>query len=355
MRIGIIACGSLFLGSAVLLGGCASERSSLPLPSADVNSLARPRPILFSFNGSDGAQPLALVNVSGTLYGTTGTGGARGKCDNSEGCGVVYRISPTGSEATVYEFTGVPDGAQPVGPLIDVDGTLYGTTAYGGATGAKECGSLGCGTVFSVTPSGKETVLHSFAHSDGSRPSGGLTAVGQTLYGTTPVGGTHNDGTFFSMTMGGQLTVLYNFGDKSSDASESLAPLVYLNGTLYGTSVVGGAGTKCDSGDEIGCGTVFGVTTSGKETVLHSFDGPPDGAGPYGGLIAVDGMLYGTTQYGGTGYTTFCYGPSGDRGGTVYNITTAGKEGVLYDFGGVVHDGQIPGTTWSTSKGRYMA
>jgi uncharacterized repeat protein (TIGR03803 family) len=83
-----------------------------------------------------------LINVNGTLYGTTWSGG-------SSNGGTVYRISTTGSEKVLYSFAGGSDGAHPSAALLNVKGTLYGTTAYGG--GGSGCGS-GCGTVFALTP-----------------------------------------------------------------------------------------------------------------------------------------------------------------------------------------------------------
>ena len=53
--------------------------------------------------------------------------------------------------------------------LIDVNGTLYGTTSSGG--------EYGSGTVFGVTTSGMETVIHSFSGSDGSEPLAALKNV----------------------------------------------------------------------------------------------------------------------------------------------------------------------------------
>ncbi len=202
-------------------------------------SLKGAQNILYSFginNGFYGAFPYApLVNVNGTLYGTTRFGGNDSK-------GVVYRISTSSGEQVVHNFTGGSDGETPVAGLLVMNGTLYGTTLYGG--GSSAC-KYGCGTVFSIGPSGAETVLHSFAGgSDGAYPSAALTAV---------------------------------------------------NGTLYGTTAAGGGAARCRQG----CGTIFSISPSGAETVVHSFSGDSDGREPLAGLLNVKGTLYGTTFRGG--------------------------------------------------------
>jgi uncharacterized repeat protein (TIGR03803 family) len=94
----------------------------------------------------------------------------------------------------LYSFKGgSEDGEYPEAGLINVKGTLYGTTYDGGANGD--------GTVFAITTSGAETVLHSFkgGSGDGEDPEAGLLNVKGTLYGTTFEGGANGDGTVFSL------------------------------------------------------------------------------------------------------------------------------------------------------------
>jgi len=246
--------------------------------------------VLHSFGGSqDGSDPYAgLLNVNGTLYGVTSMGG--GAYCSSRGCGTVYSITTSGNETVLYSFKGGSgDGVLPTAVLVDVKGTLYGTTSRGGVNGD--------GTVFSVTTSGtEETVLHSFGGSgDGETPAAGLLNVNGTLYGTTSSGGANCSsrgcGTVYSITRHGKETVLYRFKGGSGDGEYPNAVLINVNGTLYGTTTGGGV-----NGD----GTVFSVTTSGtEETVLHSFGGSGDGEVPYAGLLNVNGTLYGTTYEGG--------------------------------------------------------
>jgi uncharacterized repeat protein (TIGR03803 family) len=273
--------------------------------------------VLHNFgNKEDGSNPVAgLIDVDGTLYGATSSGGTYRH-------GTVFSITLGGKEKVLYSFGAKPDGEIPNGDLIDVDGTLYGTTV-GGGTG---CGFEGCGTVFGVTTNGTERVLHRFDNangSDGWYPDSGLADVGGTFYGTTYQGGLHGWGTFFSITRGGKEKVLHNFG-KGNDGWYPDANLIDVEGTLYGTTQGGGTG-HCGGGYG-GCGTVFSVTTAGKERVLHSFNGI-DGSFPEASLIDVGSALYGTSANGGRNHC----GPYGTCG-TVFSITTGGREKVLQSF-----------------------
>jgi uncharacterized repeat protein (TIGR03803 family) len=255
---------------------------------------------LHAFQWTDGAAPFAaLTGVGGTLYGTTEDGGSNDPRCGSRGCGTVFAFNPAaGTEWVVHIFEkrGV-DGRLPQGELVNVNGTLYGTTAYGG-TGT--CGSLGCGTVFSLNPrTGAVTVLYSFQDgTDGGFPSGGLISLNGTLYGTTYEGGIANHGTVFSIDpTTGVERVVHSFRANGLGGSSPVAGLISVNGTLFGTTFYGGTGT-CGSA---GCGTVFAINpTTGTERVLHSFqsDGA-DGYYPYASVIDIRGTLYGTTTGGG--------------------------------------------------------
>ena len=252
--------------------------------------------IVYSFRGKkygDGSRPAAgLINVSGTLYGTTTDGGQPHKCHS--GCGTVFKVTLAGVETVVYRFEDGGDGAYPFADLINVGGTLYGTTWGGG--GSTNCGSDGCGTVFKVTKAGAEKVVYSFGGgNDGAHPAAGLINVGGTLYGTTTDGGGSANcggdgcGTAFRVTKAGAEKVIYSFTG-ANDGAYPAADLINIGGALYGTTANGGAS---------GFGTVFKVTKEGAETVLHSFGETPDGASPYAGLVKVGGTLYGTTSQGG--------------------------------------------------------
>lgn len=297
--------------------------------------------VLRSFFGVRGALPLAdLIDVKGTLYGTTELGGDHGGCSGDR-CGTVFAITTSGKERVLHNFSGV-DGAEPLAPLIDVEGTLYGTTASGGVSNG--------GTVFSITQSGKETVLHSFkGGEDGAQPRAGLIYANGRFYGTTYGGGSASGsacgglgcGTVFSITKSGKETVLHSFA--GTDGAFPTASVIDVNGTLYGTTSGGGAhGSACGSTP---CGTVFAMTTSGKETILHNFSGP-DGAFPWAGVIDVNGTLYGTTIDGGAGGSGCAYAGCG----TIFSITTSGKESVLHSFGDY-GDGSYPFADLSNVNG----
>jgi len=302
--------------SVAMFTGCGSGSGTPLSPSPTGLAAERARPsvtygVLYSFKGGseDGADPYAgLLNVKGALYGTTYSGGASGN-------GTVFAITKTGTETVLYSFKGgSADGAQVVGGLVNVKGTLYGTTRSGGANGG--------GTVFSITPSGTETVLHSFGGSgDGADPSAGLINVNGTLYGTTIYAGANPStpyGTVFSITTSGTETVVYSFKGGSGDGAYPDAGLLDVKGTLYGTTTNGGANSGSGDGD----GTVFKVTLSGTETMLHSFGGAGDGKLPYAGVTSINGRLYGTTLEGGA-----------NSDGTVFKITMSGKEKVMHSFG----------------------
>ena len=196
-------------------------------------------------------------------------------------------MTKTGKETVLYSFTNGLDGGYPFGGLVrDSSGNLYGTTYSGGASSV--------GTVFKVTKTGTETVLHSFAGgADGEYPYASLVRDSSgNLYGTTSEGGASNVGTAFKVTPTGHETVLYSFAG-GTDGANPFAGLVRdRKGNLYGTT---------EAGDSSGVGTVFKLTATGQETVLHTFTGgTTDGANPFGGLVRdAAGNLYGTTFVGG--------------------------------------------------------
>lgn len=287
--------------------------------------------IFHSFGGgsTDGSAPYAAViqATNGNFYGTTSTGGAYGH-------GTVFEITPSGTETLLHSFGSVQsptqnfnDGVSPYAGLIQgSDGNFYGTTISGGANGN--------GTVFEITPAGVETVLYSFAANNfgsGITPSGGnpqsalIQDSNGNFYGTTTIGGAADYGVVFSVTPAGVETVLYSFG--GVDGATPYGGLVRgSNGNFYGTTESGGAN---------GYGTVFEITPTGVEAVLYSFgsNGGSDGAFPYASLVqGSNGNFYGTTKSGGV---------SKDNG-TVFEITPTGVETVIYSFGGGVSDGATP-------------
>ncbi|MGB6518256.1 MAG: choice-of-anchor tandem repeat GloVer-containing protein [Candidatus Cybelea sp.] len=286
--------------------------------------------VLYNFtDGFAGGFPDGhLIDVDGALYGTTSSGGTGG----GSGDGTVYSISTRGEEKVLHNFAGGPDdGWQPSGGLIDVNGMFYGTTQLGGGGHCSPSG-YGCGTVYRISKAGAEKVLYNFdRRRDGNTPSAGLIDVKGVLYGTTYSGGNHDEGTVYRISTSGAEKVLYSFAGEP-DGAWPEAALVDVNGTLYGTTYIGGVYPGAGSGS----GTVFSITTSGKEHVLHSFGGARDGWYPSGTLLAVKGTLYGTTSQGGV----YKEGGGAQGGGTVFSITTGGAEKVLFDF--IRHDGEVP-------------
>ena len=217
----------------------------------------------------------------------------------------------------IYNFDGTPDGANPDTTLLPVNGMLYGTTASGGQNNN--------GTAFAISAAGKERVLYSFKGTpDGSNPRAGLVYVDGRFYGTTTGGGTKGDGTVFEVTISGKERVLHSF-ENVPDGYYPLAPLIAVDGALYGTTFYGGS-SACggSSSGYPGCGTVFTVTRSGRERVLHRFKGGrDDGAGPWAPLLAIGGELYGTAVGGGE-YDA----------GVVYKIGESGKDRIIHVFRG---------------------
>ena len=305
---------------SVVLTSCSRITGSSPLPIGLSNS-ASTHPltgsgykVLYSFKGgaTDGANPLeGLTAVNGTLYGTTTYGGQKN-------FGTIFNISTSGTEQVLHSFEETPDGWYPITTLLALNGALYGTTSAGGQN---------VGTVFTISASGTESVLYSFGGGgpDGASPWAGLIAAHGKLYGTTLSGGS-GFGTVFALSTSGTESVLYKF-ENTPDGSHPDAPLINVKGTLYGTTAQGGGGSCGPSG----CGTIFEMSKSGAERLLYTFKGSPDGANPgLGGLIFVHGALYGTTESGGA-----------NNAGSVFKITPSGEESIVYSFKGAP-DGAQP-------------
>ena len=313
----------------------------------------------------DGVNPAAnlVMDHAGNLYGTTVDGGA-------QQAGTVFKLTPIPGqirwkEQILYNFCALDDcadGSSPEGALIvDTSGNLYGTTSSGGTANNN-------GTIFELSPvAGRnlwsEKVLYSFcsndsACTDGSQPEAGLTYAGaasgaaydgiSTLYGTAAMGGKHGSGaafTFSRLNRGSWVErPIYEFCSERLEAcADGFNPVTRLlvgsAGTLYGTTVFGGANQE---------GTAFRLKfNSGArlwtETVLHNFcalANCADGKRPSSALV-MDGQgnLYGTTFFGGTG--VFC---SQIACGTIYAISPSGDESVVYNFcsKAACGDGSIP-------------
>ncbi len=254
--------------------------------------------VLHNFKGTDGAYPLGSLVRDGTgnLYGATFAGGV-GNCFMGKGCGVVFKLDKTGKETVLHAFTGGSDGGEPQGPgalIRDKAGSLYGTTVQGG-TGNCNGQNDGCGVVFKLDQTGKETVLYTFTgESDGGEPLTGLALdEAGSLYGSAVLPGS---GAVFMVDKAGKETVLYTFTDGSDGGYPNGGLVRDAAGNIYGTTTDGGSG-DCHGAP---CGVIFELDKTGKETVLYNFNGDANGFGPYAGLIRDQaGNLYGTTQFSG--------------------------------------------------------
>ena len=282
--------------------GCGTVFSLQPQPHPPATPLTLwNEQVLYRFSGgSDGANPYSgdvVFDSAGSIYGTTYNGGAQA-C--SGGCGVVYKLTPSGgswSESVLYAFTGL-DGTHPwAGVTFDHAGNLYGTTVYGGAYNA--------GTIFELTPSGSgwvEHVIYSFTGgSDGGNPYAGLIFdASGNLYGAAGSGGAGGGGTVFELTPSGggwNSATLYSFsGATGQFAPGPVANLVLDSaGSLYGTTHADGTYYY---------GSVFKLTPSGggwNYSSLHDFTGGADGGYPRSNIVFDrSGNMYGTAAEGGT-------------------------------------------------------
>lgn len=284
--------------------------------------------ILWNFTcGNDGAYPYTAVvfDSAGNLYGTASAGGDQICTLNGgeAGCGTVYELSPTVSgewaETTLVEFSGFSDssayGISP-GPLAVAAGRdLFGTTYFGGPSDTPYCDSEnGCGVVFQVARdsagSFKYKMIYAFGTtaSDGAEPTGVVAVDGSTpmLAGATNSGGTAGNGTVWQLSAvgGGPWTykIRYNF-QGGTDAAGPNSPAFTEGG--YGAVVFGTAGGGDNSHCSLngGCGTVFRVTSASSEEVLFRFnklDGDEDGSFGSGLIQGAGGGLYGVTATGGS-------------------------------------------------------
>jgi uncharacterized repeat protein (TIGR03803 family) len=242
----------------------------------------------FEASSGDGAGPVGtqVLDSAGDLYGLTNGGGTYG--------GTFYEITAAGTEKVLYNFGPAPDGMYPGSGLVNHGGNYYGVTIEGGAN---TCYNGSCGTVFKVTPLGKETVLYSFTGgSDGLNPyelvgdsQGNMYGLSKTQDNTTAA--------IFEINAAGDFSIAYN----GSYVSQIAFIIMGTDGNLYASS----SGGDVSSGAPTGFGQILRLTPTGDGngtvTVLHEFDNT-DGSmlNPFQDLVLHGGMLYGTTNYGGS-------------------------------------------------------
>ncbi len=313
-------------GTGVCANGCGTVYTIDPRNPSNGDN------VIYSFQGgSNGAIPEAGLNPNGNsysdLFGTTFFGGNTNyHCYIGRGCGTVYEIGASGNLTTLYSFKGGKDGSNPSGGRHFIAGkssaigTFYGTTEFGG--------SKSFGTIYSITTSGAEQVLHSFGGSpaDGAHPVGDIADSGCpskcVFYGVTSEGGKNNVGTIFQMDPTGSEKTLYSFN--ASDGDEPLG-VEYSRGVLYGAASRDGANNR---------GSIFAfyLTRPKRQQfqVIHSFTGSVkgnDGALPYSRPIIYNDTTYGKALYG----TTQQGGAMG--GGTVYRIQLpSNHECIIHSF-----------------------
>ena len=309
----------------------------------------------------DGWNPYAglVSDPSGILFGTTSQGGAE-STTCLQGCGVAFELAQVSkgewSETVIHTFIGGIDGNSPrAGVILGSDGSVYGTTSYGG--------SSDFGIVFKLSFHGwKESILHTFTGGvDGGVPSASLVMdASGNLYGTTYSGGNLNDcpktagcGVVFELSPSNGVwkeTILHTFTGGVDGANPLSSLVLDENGNLYGATYTAGDLSACSGA---GCGTVFELSHNSqgwKTTVIRSFGGGADGANPAAGLVFDSaGRLYGTTEQGGIGNhgTVFELSPSsGAWNLTLLHAFTAHPDGAD-PIGGLIFDtaGNLYGTT----------
>jgi uncharacterized repeat protein (TIGR03803 family) len=289
----VLTAGGTIYGTTIA-GGSTNAGTVFQLTPPGVPGGAWTETVLYSFLGApDGAAPHAglVLSVSGVLYGTTANGGdTSGIC--TSGCGTVFSLTPpvtpggAWTETVLHVFEG-SDGANPFASLVAGPGSrLYGTTVNGGASGF--------GGVFSVTTAGATKVIYSFSGgTDGANPYAPLIVdANGNLDSAARNGGSSGMGTLFSLTNAGKITVLHSFAG-TTDGANPVAGLLLANNkaTLYGAASLGGA-----NGD----GTLFSLQLNSPTTtfkVLYTFDGVMQSANPLATpILALSGALLGTTE-----------------------------------------------------------
>jgi uncharacterized repeat protein (TIGR03803 family) len=315
---------------------------------------------LFSFDGTNGEIPgLNLVQgLDGNLYGATIGGGSGVGC--APLCGVLFKLTQGGAEATLYNFCSLSnctDGSFPIAQstlALATDGNLYGVTEGSGANGF--------GTVFKISPGGTLTALYSFCSQPncvdpGSPYDGVVRGADGNFYGVMPGGGANSNpsycgfssdgttcGAAYRITPEGTFSIIYNFCSQAScaDGGVPMGPLISsTDGNIYGTTAGGGANNF---------GTAFKLSLAGKLTTLHSFNGIDGWCFEPGCQLvqANNGNFYGLSAYGGSIV-------NGTQPGTFFEITQAGAFTMLYNFCSQTNcaDGQFPTRFVQATDGNF--
>jgi uncharacterized repeat protein (TIGR03803 family) len=218
--------------------------------------------------------------------------------------GSIWKTTPSGKVSVILSFAAGTGNDCQNGMTLGTDGNFYGTA---------DTNCAGAGYVFKMTPSGTITVLHTFTGApDGSGPGPLIQYSDGNFYGITTNGGVNNYGSVFKITPAGKLTVLYSFDDTNFFATPTYGLTVGNDNNFYGTF----------SGAD-GLGGVFKMTPGGVVTLLHKLAGDPtEGATPGAGVtLGKDGNFYGPTRFGGASNV-----------GTIFKITPSGKLTTIRNF-----------------------
>jgi uncharacterized repeat protein (TIGR03803 family) len=262
--------------------------------------------VIYSFaSPPDATNPSTTpIELAGTLYGVTAEGGVHNSFPLG---GAAYSITTNGKEHVIYSFGGRGNGDDPIGIIASAD-KFYGTTSAGG--------TLGSGTVFSLTPQGAEKILYSFTSpffgTGLSLPSGPLLSMNKLFYGAARAGGQYQVGGVYSVTPTGSEKTVFSFPSQIGGCIQPGLALIDNNGTLYGVS----------GGGRFNFGCIYSLTPTGVAHILWNFSGTPSAGEPSSPLLYVRGKLYGTTLAGGT------YGF-----GTLYSLSPSGTLTILHSFG----------------------
>lgn len=242
------------------------------------------------------------------LYGVV-QNSSQGRLHNLQrGCGIIYRLTPTGSYATLLDFSDLArrDGCRAGGEILVEGDALYGITYSGGQEDN--------GTIYRLSSRGRHQVLHRFSGQDGRWPVGGVTrGIDGKLYGITSGGGEHGAGTLFRVGTDHSLEVLFSFQHDTPLGSSAKDPLVLGDdGALYGASL----------SNVVGKGSIFRITPTGAVELVHSMT-TQEGCYPSGLSLGRDGWLYGAAMLCGR------YGL-----GTLFRVHPDGRLQTLHHFSG---------------------
>jgi len=344
-----------------------ASRAAAALAMAFALAVATPRAqaqtytVIHTFGGADGVSPWAglTMDAGGNLYGTARGGGTHND-------GTVFRLRKSGSGwvlNTLYSFAGGNDGTEPRGRVsLARDGTLYGTTFFGGGPGCYN--GNGCGTIFHLIPPPvaprsaltpwNETVLYRFSGgSDGGYPRGDLTFDPPgNIYGTADYGG-DNYGVIYELMPsngGWTQTVIYTPQGSGGGTDPQGGVIFDRAGSLDGVFEAGG---------QYGYGTVYQLSPSGSdwtEQTLYAFTGERDGQNPVAGLIIdSSGNLYGATSAGGTYFGGTVFELTPNDGGWTYNWVYGFLAGGVVDKLVMDAAGNLYGTTQVDGAYRFGA